>query len=168
MKKEVLTQPYLTFKIGSDLFAVELSNVVKISDYKSIEKNLFSHNSFVGNVDINGYSLPVLDIRDRLGIKKTMAITCSILILSIELNEGVVEVGLIVDQLNEIDQFNSKNVFITALYSTGLNEHLLSGIVQMDDKNCFIINLKTMLFYSDMEYIRMLRVNSTERASVLV
>ena len=97
---------YFTFRVGSELFAVNIGNITKILGLTEITKVPNSPRYFKGIINLFGDVLPVFDGRLKFGFPETESTrnTC-ILVLVFELDGQVVSSGIIVDSVDKVIMF---------------------------------------------------------------
>ena len=62
---------YLSFKIGSEYYAANVSNVQNIIEYSDITKVPEMPKYMLGVINLRGQVLPVIDSRIKFGIENT-------------------------------------------------------------------------------------------------
>lgn len=89
---------YLTFKLGEETFASDVSYILKILEIQKITEVPKAPHFMKGVINMRGNVLPVIDARLKFGLTASPYTdkTC-ILVLSIEIEKETVEVGAIVD-----------------------------------------------------------------------
>jgi len=106
---------FLTFLIGSGLYGINVSkiqNIIEISRISVLSNN--ANSLIIGNIGLRGITLPVIDIRPKLGFAQ-IEYTDSTCVVAMELNINNQEilVGILVDSLNEVsEQFENDNEYM--------------------------------------------------------
>jgi purine-binding chemotaxis protein CheW len=143
IKSEITS--YLTFKIGEEIYAANVKNVVNIVELSKITKVPCSPEYMLGIVNLRGMVLPVVDARIKFGLKQTdYTVNTCILVLDVIVNNKSVLVGALVDAVKEVIEidvldikepptigFNNKNYFITGVFKKN-DDDVFVMIVDLD------------------------------------
>ena len=94
---------YLSFKLGDELFAVNVGKVLNILEMTRITKVPNSPEYMKGVINLRGSVLPVIDMRVKFGLELTEeTVNTCILVLDIEIDNESVKVGALVDAVSEV------------------------------------------------------------------
>src|SRR5258705_6520490 len=106
MSKSVETlNSFLSFRLGDELFAANVSKVLEILEIPKITKVPRSPAFMRGVVNLRGNVLPVIDTRIKFGLPTIDdTINSCILVLSIELEGKEIVLGAIVDEVKEVTE----------------------------------------------------------------
>lgn len=133
---------YFTFRIGNELFAVNVGQVTKILEYTEITKVPNSPRFLKGIINIFGDVLPVFDGRIKFGfpeVERTRN-TC-ILILIFELDGQVVSSGIVVDSVEKVVIFEADQIKPAPSVGKGFNSEFIHGISTLNDEFVIILNI---------------------------
>jgi purine-binding chemotaxis protein CheW len=94
---------YLSFKLGEETFAANVSKVLNILEMTKITKVPKAPDYMKGVINLRGTVLPLVDTRIKFGLTPTefTANTC-ILVLDIVIGEESLQVGGLVDAVQEV------------------------------------------------------------------
>jgi purine-binding chemotaxis protein CheW len=143
---------YFTFRLGDNLFAVNIGRVTKILELTDITKVPNSPKYFKGIINLFGDVIPVFDGRLKFGFPETENTreTC-ILILVFEFDGHAYNSGIIVDSVEKVLVFESGQ--ISPLPTTGnrLDAEFIDGIAIFNDESVIILNIEKI--FSEEEII---------------
>jgi purine-binding chemotaxis protein CheW len=89
---------FLSFQLGEELFAIEVSKVREVLEYTTITRVPGSPDYMKGVINVRGSVIPVMDLKKRLNIAESDAgINTRIVIMELILNDEKVVVGYIAD-----------------------------------------------------------------------
>ena len=134
---------YFTFRLGSELFGVNIGHVTKILEMTNITKVPNSPRYFKGIINHFGEVLPVFDGRLKFGfpeIENTRN-TC-ILILVFELVGQVLSSGIIVDSVEKVLVLESDQIKPPPSVGKGFNNQFIHGIASLNNEFIIILNLE--------------------------
>jgi purine-binding chemotaxis protein CheW len=98
-----ITNSYLTFRLGKEIFAAHVGKVLNILEMTKITPVPQAPGHMLGVINLRGNVLPVVDARIRFGIEDTKytSDTC-IIVTDIYLGNEHVQIGALVDAVNEV------------------------------------------------------------------
>ena len=97
----------VTLGVGNDRFAVEVQSVREILDNSRPVAHLPNGPSFLcGVIDVRGCTVPVIDLRVKLGLQATpVTDDTRILVLDLTIESRALVIGLRVDRVFEVAEF---------------------------------------------------------------
>jgi purine-binding chemotaxis protein CheW len=149
VKTENKVNSYLSFRIGSEIFAANVKNVLNILEMAKITKVPKSPEYMKGVINLRGTVLPVIDSRIKFGVKET-EITTNTCIIVLELHTGgePIMVGTIVDAVKEVLEIDDAEILAPPSIGTSFRSEFLKGMAQSE--NGFIMLLDAeKVFASD-------------------
>lgn len=133
---------FLTFKLGTEYFAVEIAYVTEINQMLSIVPIPGTPKYLKGIVSLRGKIIPVIDMRLKLckPSEQYTDRTC-IIILSIEGSQT----GLIVDAVAEVLLIEEENIEAIPEVRASAKGHYFQGIGKAGEELILILNCKQIL-----------------------
>lgn len=149
---------YLTFRLGVELFAVEILQVREVLDYVAPIRVPRSPEHLVGVINLRGNVVPVVDLRGVLDIKQTAANNnACIIIVEIEIQDETVLVGALADSAHEVVTIETSAVDPTPKIGIKIKTEFLRGIGKINSKFVIILNLTKLLNMNDMKLLDRMR-----------
>lgn len=140
--EDTLHGRFLTFRLASEEFAVEIKNVVEIINVLPIT-SLPEAPAFVkGVVNLRSKIIPVIDMRLKLH-KESADYTQRTCIIIIDINGS--NVGLIVDMVLEVIKISDENIEPPPEFKSGAKSRFLKGIGKSDGNIKLILCCETLL-----------------------
>ncbi|HET9619979.1 MAG TPA: chemotaxis protein CheW [Kofleriaceae bacterium] len=94
---------YITFKLGDELFAIDVARVREVLDLTEITRVPTSPPYMRGVVNVRGSAIPVVDLRYKFGLPPTPdTVNTRIVVLELELDGEVAVVGGLADSVHEV------------------------------------------------------------------
>ncbi len=150
---------YLSFRIGTEIFATSVSYVVNILEMTKITRVPKSAKYIKGVINLRGNVLPVLDSRIKFGLPETEYTTNTcILVLDIKVKKDLVKLGAIVDSVNEVLELSSSDIEPPPSIGTSFKSDILIGIANKNDT--FIMLIDPAKVFTDDEIINIQDINS--------
>lgn len=145
---------YFTFRIGGELFAVNIGQITKILEYAEVTKVPNSPRYFKGIINLFGEVIPVFDGRLKFGFQEVERNreTC-ILILVFELDGNAVSSGIIVDSVEKVLVFEPESIKPAPTVGKGFNSEFIHGIANFNGEFVIILNLEKIFSEEEIELI---------------
>lgn len=137
---------YLLFLSAGNLFAIEALKVQEIVEYSDVTK-VPRMNSYVkGVTNIRGNIVPVVDLIDRFGLgQASIGDKTSIVVVSYQEEEELSSIGVIIDEVYEVDSIKAKNIKKTPEFGSKVDPKFILHMGKYEKKYIAILNTKTIL-----------------------
>lgn len=145
---------YFTFRLGSDLFAVNIGQVTKILELTDIAKVPNSPKYFKGIINLFGDVIPVFDGRLKFGLPETENTreTC-ILILVFEFDGHGYSSGIIVDSVEKVLVFEPEQINLSPTSGKRFDAEFINGIATFNDESVIILNIDKIFSEEEIKLI---------------
>jgi purine-binding chemotaxis protein CheW len=146
---------YLTFKLGEEFFAANVSKVLNILEMTKVTKVPKAPSYMKGVINLRGTVLPLVDTRIKFDMTETeyTANTC-ILVLDITLNNESVHVGALVDSVQEVLEVDSAHIQPPPSIGTRYRSEFIEGIVKVDEEFIMILNMDLIFSTDELSILR--------------
>ncbi len=133
---------YLTFKLGNEFFAANVSKVLNILEMTKVTKVPKAPAYMKGVINLRGSVLPLVDTRIKFDMPETeyTANTC-ILVLDIILSNESVHVGALVDSVQEVLELDDANIQPPPSIGTRYRSEFIEGVAKVEDEFIIILNM---------------------------
>lgn len=145
---------YFTFRIGGELFAVNIGQMTKILEYTDVTRVPNSPRYFKGIINLFGEVIPVFDGRLKFGFPEMVPSreTC-ILILVFELEGNPVSAAIIVDSVEKVLVFEPSQLQPAPMVGKGFNSEFIHGIATYNQEFVIVLNLERIFSEEEVELI---------------
>jgi purine-binding chemotaxis protein CheW len=145
---------YFTFRIGSEIFAVNIGNMTKILELTDITKVPNSPRYFKGIINHFGDVLPVFDGRLKFGFPETENTknTC-ILVLIVEIDGQSTNTGIIVDSVEKVLLLEPDQIKPAPTVGKGFNTEFIYGIATVENEFVIILNINRIFSEEEINLI---------------
>jgi purine-binding chemotaxis protein CheW len=148
-EKKSKINSYLTFKLGGEFFAANVSKVLNILEMTKVTKVPKAPSYMKGVINLRGSVLPLVDTRIKFDMPETEYTTNTcILVLDIILNNESVHVGALVDSVQEVLEIDDVNIQPPPSIGTRYRSEFIDGIVKVDEEFIMILNMD-LIFSTD-------------------
>jgi purine-binding chemotaxis protein CheW len=105
------TRQYMTFKLGAELFAIDVAQVREVLELSQITKVPTAPDYMRGVVNVRGQATPVVDLRLRFGLAKgTDTLQTRIIVMELELGGEATVLGGIADSVHEVIELEPASI----------------------------------------------------------
>lgn len=113
MKTNILnkSEVHLIFRIGKDFFGIPVSKTLNIIEISRITRINQSNDLVIGNINLRGALVPVVDLHAKFGIKQDdYTYNTSVLVIKTNKNNDKFLVGILIDALHEVTEIKKSDI----------------------------------------------------------
>lgn len=144
-KNNVATEESLqvvAFKLRNEEYGVSILNVQEIRNLTDITRVPFAQDFIKGVINLRGSVLPVIDLKERLGLEET-PYTQDTRIVTVTV--GDLHVGMLVDAVTEVLTLTAKPIDAKKAINGKELTRFLSGIGNIDGRLIIMLNLEEII-----------------------
>ena len=132
---------YLSFKLGEEIFAANVSKVLNILEMTKITQVPKAPNYMKGVINLRGTVLPVIDTRIKFGLSATEFTpnTC-ILVLEVIVENEHLHIGALVDAVQEVLEIEDEELLAAPTLGNRYRSEFINGMYKLTDEQ-FIMML---------------------------
>ncbi len=155
LTEEINDNQFLTFYIAQELYALSVIHVKEIIEYAVVTKVPLMHNCISGITNIRGNVIPVLDLGIRLGITDTQTINkrTSIIVIEKENDIGNFDIGLIVDEVNEVFDIYTKEQEDAPVFGSKIRKEFIEHIGKVHGSFIPILNSSALINVEELSQV---------------
>lgn len=102
---------YITFKLGDELFAIDVARVREVLDLSEITRVPTAPPYMRGVVNVRGSAVPVVDLRLKFGLPPTAdTVDTRIVVIELELDGELTVVGGLADSVREVLELDRSEI----------------------------------------------------------
>jgi len=133
---------YLTFLLSDEVFAVEVLKVKEIIGLRLITPVPSMPEYILGVINVRGNVLPVLSLSKRFNLEsaKFTHKTCIIIMSSI-IDGDHIDIGIIVDMVNQVYDILPNNIESTPMFGSSLRKDFIQKIGKVNGKFISILDI---------------------------
>lgn len=140
----------VTFEVGTEEFAVDILVVQEINRMMRITEVPRSPACVEGVINLRGQIIPVVDLRQRLGLATTEYGPMSRIVV-VEVNDRTI--GFTVDRVNEVLRISSAIVDAAPGVVTRVDSQFIAGIGKLEDRLVILLDLDKLLSVDELRGI---------------
>jgi purine-binding chemotaxis protein CheW len=145
-KSDRRTGKYISFRLGSEEFAIHVLQVREIVGIQEITAVPETPHGVKGVINLRGKVIPVVDLRIRFGLEELeySQRTC-IIVAQIDGAGGRVLVGVIVDAVSEVLNLQAADIEDTPDFGPGVALPYLLGMAKIKGKVKILLDIQAAL-----------------------
>lgn len=148
------TNQFLTFTLGDEVFALDISSVREVLEYTTITKVPRTPEYIRGVINLRGRAVPVVDVRLKFGMPETeRTVNTCIIIVEVRLGGEETVLGALADSVKEVMDIEPKDMEPAPRMGTSIKADFIKGIGKQGEH--FIIVLDIDKVFSEEELTQM-------------
>jgi len=141
---------YLSFKMGEEIFAANVSKVLNILEMTKVTKVPKAPEYMKGVINLRGTVLPVIDTRIKFGMSATEYTTNTcILVLDIEVDNESLHVGGLVDSVQEVLEIEPDEILPPPNIGSKYRSEFINGMYKLNDEQFIMLLDMDKVFSAD-------------------
>ena len=141
---------YLTFKLGDDVFAVDVAKVREILDFTPATRVPGTPAFMRGVINVRGNVVPVVDMRLKFGMSGTeKTVDTCIVVLEITVDEERCVLGALVDSVQEVFELESSQIEPPPRIGTRWRTEFIKGIGKRGSGLLIILDIDRVFSLSE-------------------
>ncbi len=139
---EKLNAQYLTFKLGDELFAIDVVQVREVLDVTTITKVPRSADFMRGVINVRGNVVPVADLRMKFGMDPTeTTVNTRIVVMEIVIAGDTIVLGALADSVHDVMDMHRDQIEPAPTIGAKCDTRFIRGIGKHDDQFIIILDV---------------------------
>ena len=136
------TAQYLTFRLGEEVFALEISQVREVLDYTQITRVPRMPEFMRGVINLRGSVVPVVDLRLKFGMSATgRTVNTCIIIVEVEVEGERTLLGALADSVQEVIDLDAGQIEPPPRLGTSIRADFIRGMGKRDERFVIILDV---------------------------
>ncbi len=155
--QETETLQCLTFKLGDEVFAVDVSRVREVleSEMTKITKVPRMPRHMKGVINLRGNVVPVIDINLKFGMHETKkTIDTCIIVMEIAFDQELTVLGALVDSVQEVIDLEPEHIEPAPRIGIGMDTEFIKGMGKKGDDFIIILDMDKVFSAQELEAIK--------------
>ncbi len=138
----VQTALYLTFKLGDEVFAVDVSQVREVLDWTPVTKVPCAPDFMRGVINVRGSVVPVVDMRAKFGLPAAeVTDEARIIVLELMLDGELAALGALADAVEEVVEIDADRIKPPPKIGSRWKTELIKGIGKRNETFVIILDV---------------------------
>jgi purine-binding chemotaxis protein CheW len=163
------TRQYLTFKLGDEIFALDVAKVREILDFTAVTKVPMTPEFMRGVINLRGSVVPVIDMRLKFGMTKTeKTVNTCVVVVEVNLDNDTTVLGAIADSVQEVVELEPEQIEPAPKIGTRLRTEFIHGMGKHNEQFIMILNIDNVFTVDDLANVQGSRDPLKDRETELV
>ena len=149
------TRQYMTFRLGDELFAIDVAQVREVLEVSQITKVPTAPAYMRGVVNVRGQATPVVDLRLRFGLPQgTDSVHTRIIVMELQLDgEGTV-LGGVADSVHEVIELDPGNINPPPRIAMRWRTDFIQGMGKRGDDFIIILDVNAVFSSEELALVK--------------
>jgi purine-binding chemotaxis protein CheW len=149
------TRQYLTFKLGNEIFAIDVAKVREVLDFTKITEIPRTPEFMSGVINLRGSVVPVVDLRLCFEMTKTERTrnTC-IVVVEVLLDKESLVIGALADSVEEVIDLEPDQIQPPPKIGTQISTEFIKGMGKRDTEFIMILDIDRVFSSEDLMAVR--------------
>ncbi len=149
------TTQYLTFKLGDEIFALDISKVREVLDFTTATKVPRTPEFMRGVINLRGNVVPVVDLRLKFGMTKTeKSVNTCVIIVEVTVDGETTVLGALADSVQEVIDLEPDRIEPTARIGNTRYTDFIKGMGKRDEKFTMILDIDKVFSAEDISLVQ--------------
>jgi purine-binding chemotaxis protein CheW len=142
---------YLTFKLGEEVFALDVAEVREILDFTTVTKVPRTPDYMRGVINLRGSVVPVMDLKLKFGMSATeQTVNSCVIVVEMNLDCDQVVIGVLADAVQEVIDLEPEQIEPAPRIGTKLNMEFILGMGKYNGNFMMILDIDKIFQGSDL------------------
>lgn len=152
---QYLTNQYLTFTLGDELFAADIAKVREVLDYPTITRVPRMPEYLLGVTNLRDNVVPVVDMRIKFGMTPTeRTVDTCVVIVETEIEGEQITIGCLADSVKEVLDLPQDQIEPPNKIGIGRGTEFLKGMGRQGEKFLMILDMDKMLSSGELQVVK--------------
>ena len=136
------TNQYLTFTLDDEVFGLAIGKVREVLDFTSVTRVPQTPTYMCGVINLRGSVVPVMDMRLKFGMTKTVkTVNTCIIIAEINIDGETTVLGALADSVKEVLDLEPHEIEPAPKIGTKLNTEFIRGMGKHNEEFIIILDI---------------------------
>jgi purine-binding chemotaxis protein CheW len=137
---------FLTFRLGDEDYGVDILRVQEIRGWEMVARIPNSPIYVKGVLNLRGSIVPILDMRQRLGMDvRDYSKDTVVIVLRVKSENNQRNVGIVVDEVSDVLHTLQDNIRNAPQFGGGIPVEYITGLVDADGKMVMLLDVDKLL-----------------------
>ena len=149
------TTQFLTFKLGDEVFALDITKVREVLDFTTVTKVPRTPEFMRGVINLRGSVVPVVDLRLKFGMTRTEnTVNTCIIITEVMVDGDTTVLGALADSVQEVLDLDASSIAPAPRIGTKLRTDFIKGMGKQQDQFVILLDIDKVFSADDLAVVR--------------
>ena len=145
---------YLTFQLAGEVYGIGILSIKEILEFGELTPVPMMPDTIRGVINLRGSVVPVIDLAMRIGkVKVELTKKTCIVILEVQHEEDIVDIGIVVDAVNEVLEIPPAEIEPAPNFGAKIRTDFIAGMGKLQNKFVVLLNIAQVLSVEELAYI---------------
>ena len=150
-----LAGKYLTFKLADEEYGLQILKVQEIIRMQTVTRVPRTPEYLRGVINLRGKVIPVIDLRRKFELDAVEDTErTSIIVVQVELPEGMVTMGIIIDAVREVLDIRAENIEETPSFGANVDAEFILGIGKIGATVKILLDIDKVLNATEIKEVK--------------
>ncbi len=157
MSESTITEitQYLTFKLGDEVFALDISKVREVLDFTTITKVPRTPEFMRGVINLRGSVVPVADIKLKFGMPMTeKTVNTCIIITEVTVDGETTVLGALADSVQEVIDLDPDHIEPAPKIGTKLKTEFIKGMGKQGERFIILLDIDQVFSTEELALVK--------------
>lgn len=166
-KKVTKTALYITFKLGDEMFSIDVAQVREILDLIPITKVPRSPDFMRGVINVRGSVVPVVDMRIKFGMPKTEpTVNTRIIVMELSFDGEITVLGAMADSVHDVIELEPDQIEDPPKIGSRWRTEFIKGIGNLKDEFIILLDIDRIFSSDDLALVDTVFAKAGDEATV--
>ena len=157
------TSQFMTFRLGNELFAIDVSGVREVLEVPTITRIPTAPDYMRGVVNVRGTAIPVIDMRLRFGLSATIdTVNTRIIVMELTLDGDQIVLGAMADSVHEVIELDPASINPPPTIAMRWRTQFIQGMGRRGDDFIIILDVNAIFATDELALLEGLEANKPE------
>ena len=149
------TTQYLTFKLGEEIYALDIGKVREVLDFTTVTKVPRTPDFMRGVINLRGSVVPVVDLRLKFGMSATeKTVNTCVIITEVTVDNDTTVLGCLADSVQEVIDLLPSEISPAPKIGTKLRTEFIRGMGKRDDRFIIILDIDKIFSVDELALVQ--------------
>lgn len=139
---ENISNSYLTFELGGELFAISVFKVIEIIEFPDVTQVPNSPEYLLGVINLRGTVIPLVDTRQKFSMSLESDLSeSSVIIMELEIEDEKMLVGGVMDKVLDVIELNEDDVKPSPTLGSKYKPEFVLGMGEYEEQFYMMIDI---------------------------
>lgn len=151
-KEQVNSAQYLSFTLDNEEYAVDILRVQEIRSWEPVSRIPNVPHYEKGVVNLRGSIVPIIDLREKLGIKRTEYTPLTVVVvLQTNDNNKTRTMGVVVDSVSDVINLDKTKIQDAPDFGAKVSNEFINGLVSVNERMVILLDVDKLLKLEDLD-----------------
>ena len=150
-----MNNTYLSFIVGDELYAVNVTKVLEVLDKQYITRVPNAPEYIKGIINFRGEIVPVFESRSKFNLPaRSEESSYVVIVFDLSQENDIFRLGAIVDKVKDVISIDDTDIKPVPVMSKEFNTEFLNGIFKQDKKFIMLLNVEKVFSGDELNAIK--------------